>query len=267
MRAKLLVVDDEAVVRESLREVLSIDGYEIELADSGEAALEAIRNDDYHLILLDIRMPGMSGIEVLRQVNQISPETKVIMLTAHGTVESAVEALRHGAHDYILKPASAQNILASVARGLAYRAEKQQKKILLEQLESSLKRLKDAEGIYHSKEVQTQTIDLENGVVFDTLRRDVGRGNQHVSLTPTENRLFQHLVENRGRVITHRELVNSAQGYDVNEWEAPEVLRPLISRLRRKLSNFPGSEDWVINIRGTGYLYDPSRVASGGERE
>ncbi|MGW8249199.1 MAG: winged helix-turn-helix domain-containing protein, partial [Anaerolineales bacterium] len=145
---------------------------------------------------------------------------------------------------------------SSVTRGLAYRAEKQQKKLLLQQLESSLKRLKDAEGVYVSPDVQTQTVELGDNVVFDTLRRDLWRGNQHVSLTPTESKLLLCLVENRGQVITHRELVNSVQGYDVKEWEAPEVLRPLISRLRRKLSTFPGAEEWVVNIRGTGYLFE-----------
>lgn len=262
MKAKLLIVDDEAAVRESLREVLRTDGYEIDAAETGEKALNAIQENDYDLILLDIRMPGMSGIEVLRKVNQVAPDTKVIMLTGHGTVETAVEALRHGAHDYILKPFSTQSILSSVSRGLANRIEKQQKKILLEQLESSLRRLKDAEGIIYSKDVQSQTIILEDGIVFDPLRRDLWRGNQHVSLTPTESKLLQYLLENKGSVLTHRELVSTVQGYEVSEWEAPDVLRPLISRLRRKLSFFPGAEKWVINIRGTGYLFDPSKAVS-----
>ena len=256
LRAKILVVDDEAAVRESLQEILILDGYDVELAESGESAINAVRTAEYDLLLLDIRMPGMSGIDVLRQVNQLSPETKVIMLTAHGTVETAIEALRHGAHDYILKPVTAQSILSSVARGLAYRVEKQQKKLLLEQLESSLKRLKDAEGINYVSDASQPSIELENGIVFDALRRDIWRGNQHISLTPTENKLLVFLVENRGRVLTHRELVYSVQGYDVSEWEAPEVIRPLISRLRRKLGKFPGTEKWVINIRGTGYLFD-----------
>lgn len=258
MEIKILVVDDEAAIRDSLREILMIDGYDVDLADSGETALRMIEATEYDLVLLDIRLPGMSGIEVLRRVNQVAPDTKVIMLTAHGTVETAVEALRHGAHDYIMKPATKQSILSSVTRGLAYRAEKQQKKLLLQQLESSLKRLKDAEGVYVSPDVQTQTVELGDNVVFDTLRRDLWRGNQHVSLTPTESKLLLCLLENRGQVITHRELVNSVQGYDVKEWEAPEVLRPLISRLRRKLSTFPGAEEWVVNIRGTGYLFEAS---------
>ena len=256
LRAKILVVDDEAAVRESLQEILILDGYDVELAESGESAINAVRTAEYDLLLLDIRMPGMSGIDVLRQVNQLSPETKVIMLTAHGTVETAIEALRHGAHDYILKPVTAQSILSSVARGLAYQVEKQQKKLLLKQLESSLKRLKDAEGINYVSDASQPSIELENGIVFDALRRDIWRGNQHISLTPTENKLLVFLVENRGRVLTHRELVYSVQGYDVSEWEAPEVIRPLISRLRRKLGKFPGAEKWVINIRGTGYLFD-----------
>lgn len=260
MKEKILIVDDEAVFRDSLTEILRIDGYDVDVANSGEAAIKSLKETNYDLLLLDIRMPGMSGIEVLRQVGQYAADTEVIMLTAHGTVETAIEALRHGAHDYILKPVTTQNILSSVARGLAQRAEKQQKKILFEQLENSLNRLKVAEGIKYSKLVEHQSLELGYGVTFDTLRRDLWRGNQHVTLTPTESRLLSYLVENRGRVISHRELVTSVQGYDVSEREAPEVLRPLISRLRRKLGVFPDAAGWIINIRGTGYMFDPSRT-------
>ena len=262
MNIKILVVDDEVTIRDSLREVLQMEGYQVDVADSGDTAIEIIKQKNYDMVLLDIRMPGMTGIEVLRVIGQNTPDTKVILLTAHGTLETAMEALRYGAHDYILKPATSRNILASVARGLAQKAEKQQKKILLEQLENSIRRLKDAEGIDHSTEQEPQTLALDNGVIFDLDRREVWQGDQKVSLTPTEAKLLKVLVENRARVITHRELVFLVQGYDVNDWEAPEVLRPLISRLRRKLSFYPEAENWIINVRGTGYLFDPTKPSN-----
>jgi len=258
MNISILVVDDEVVFRDSVCEILSGEGYHVQVADDGLAAIEAMRRNHYDLVLLDIRMPGMTGIEVLQVIEEIAPDTKVILLTAHGTVETAIEALRHGAHDYILKPASSHSILSSVARALARRAEKQQRKILLDQLESSLKRLKDSEGINYSVELERKSLVLREGVMFDVERREIWEGNQRLSLTPTEAKLLSVLAENRGRVINHKELVWLVQGYEVKDWEAPEVLRPLISRLRRKLSVFPGGESWIVNVRGTGYLFEPS---------
>jgi DNA-binding response OmpR family regulator len=258
MNIRILVVDDELAFRDSLRDILLAEGYQVEVAEDGLQAIQALSEHDYDLVLLDIRMPGMSGIEVLRRIEEISPDTKVILLTAHGTVETAIEALRYGAHDYILKPATSHNILSSVARALVRKAEKQQRKILIDQLESSLKRLKDAEGISYSGDVGRKSIPLKYGIIFDFERREIWAGNQRLSLTPTESKLLFVLADNRGRVISHKDLVMLVQGYEVKDWEAPEVLRPLISRLRRKLSTFPGGEKWIVNVRGSGYLFDSS---------
>lgn len=256
MRAKVLVVDDEEMVRSSLEEILRLEGYEVSGVGSGEAALNGLQRERFDLILLDLKMPGVDGIEVLRSVSKVTPETKVILLTGHGSLESAIEALRQGAHDYILKPAPSSEILSSVARALARRAEQQHKRLLLEQIDSSIQRLKDAEGLESGPINEQQTISLAGGVMIDLARREIWRGNQRVSLTPTEGKLMKVLLENRGRVLTHRELVLLVQGYETSDWEAPEVLRPLVSRLRRKLSVFPNGESWIVNVRGTGYLFE-----------
>ena len=266
MSIKILVVDDEPIIRDSLCDVLEPEGYQVDCAENGEVAIEMLKQSDYDLMLLDIRMPGLSGIEVLQHAGQISPDTKVILLTAHGTVETAVDALRHGAHDYILKPASSSSILSSVARALALLAERRQKKIILEQLEKSLYKLKDAEGVRFSITSDVPAYNLEDGVTFDYVRREIWRGNVHISLTPTEGKLLKVLIENRGRVVSHRELVFLVQGYEVTDWEAPEALRPLVSRLRRKLSKFPSGGEWIINVRGTGYLFDPTKTSKQNNR-
>lgn len=256
MKSRILVVDDEALVRDSLVEILRLEGYDVDAVGSGEAALGAAQRENFDLLLLDLKMPGMDGIEVMRAITKTSPDTKIILLTGHGSMESVIEALRQGAHDYILKPAPSSEILSSVSRGLARRAEQQHRRLLLEQLDSSIQRLKDVEGMESAPVVDQQTISLEKGVVIDLTRREVWRGNQRVSLTPTEGKLMKVLLENRGRVLTHRELVLLVQGYETTDWEAPEVLRPLVSRLRRKLSVFPNGEKWIENVRGTGYVFE-----------
>lgn len=256
MKSRILIVDDEEIVRSSLQDILNLEGYEVQSVANGEAALSLLQRETFDLILLDLKMPGMDGIDVLRAINKLSPDIKVILLTGHGSLESAIEALRQGAHDYILKPAPSTEILSSVMRGLSKRAELQHRRLLLEQLDSSLQRLKDVEGIESGVSAGQHTIALDNGVLIDLVRREIWRSNQRVTLTPTEGKLMKVLLENRGRVLTHRDLVLLVQGYETTDWEAPEVLRPLVSRLRRKLSIFPNGEKWIANVRGTGYLFD-----------
>ncbi|MBN1667717.1 MAG: response regulator transcription factor [Anaerolineales bacterium] len=256
MKAKILVVDDEKTARISLRDILRLEGYAVEAVDSGPAALDQIEQDHFDLMLLDIKMPGMDGIEVLRKVVEISPHTLVILLTAHGSLESAIEALRFGAHDYLIKPSSPPEILSSVAAGLARQAESQHKRMLLDQLESSIRQLKTAEGIAQSAATGHRLVSLPGEVMVDLSRREIWRGSELIRLTPTEGKLLQILLEYKGRVMSHQELVFLVQGYDIQDWEAPEVLRPLVSRLRRKLSVFPGGGDWIVNVRGTGYVFE-----------
>lgn len=256
MKGKILIVEDEEALRDSLEEILRLEGYEVFTAENGETALELIGQANPDLIVLDLKMPGMDGMEVFSSATKISPDARVILLTAHGSLESAIQALRLGAHDYILKPASTRSILNSIARGLARRTEQQHRRMLLEQLDATLQRLKDMEGVEIAATNDQSMLALDDGVMMDFGRREIWRGNQKITLTPTEAKLMKILLENRGRVLTHRELVFLVQGYETSDWEAPEVLRPLVSRLRRKLSAFPSGEKWIVNVRGTGYVFE-----------
>jgi DNA-binding response OmpR family regulator len=256
MKAKILVVDDEPAVRESLDEILRLEGYQVVSIENGELAIKTLQSEIFDLILLDLKMPGMDGIDVMRLATKIAPDTKIILLTGHGSMESAVEALRHSAHDYLIKPIPTHELLRSVGRAIAQRTELQKKRVLLEQLDISLQRLKDAERIQSTNLSDQQIISLGEGIMVDLARREIWQGDQRVTLTPTEGKLLQVLLENRGRVITHRDLVLLVQGYETTDWEAPEVLRPLISRLRRKLAAIPNGEDFITNVRGTGYVFE-----------
>ena len=256
MTAKILVVDDEKIARVTLAEILRMEGYSVSEAGDGPEALAAVKDNSFDLVLLDLKMPGMDGIEVMQKLAEITPDTLVIMLTAHGSMESAIEALRQGAHDYLTKPSSPQESLSSVAAGLGRRAENQHRRILLDQLDTSLQQLRDVEGISQSAATGRRILTFPGGIMVDLARREIWRGNEKINLTPTEGKLFQVLIENQGRVMTHRELVFLVQGYEITDWEAPEVLRPLVSRLRRKLATFPGGDTWIANVRGTGYVFE-----------
>src|SRR5262245_42942586 len=242
MKSHILVVDDEPVARQSLTDILRLEGYTVNSVPNGQAAVEYVRTHPVELIVVDLRMPGMDGLEVVQVVNQISPETEVILLTAFGTTESAIQALRLRVHDYLLKPAPPAQVLNSVKKGLTRR-------------EARLK----ARGGASTMEIVDDgaaEFSLKDGTHIDLSRRQIRKKDQIIHLTPAEGRLLRVLIENPGRVYSHRELVLLVQGYDTSQREAPEILRPLVSRLRHKLEAFPSLSDRVVSVRGTGYLYE-----------
>ena len=244
MKSHILVVDDEPVARQSLTDILLLEGYTVNSVPNGQAAVEYVRTHPVELIVVDLRMPGMDGLEVVQVVNQISPETEVILLTAFGSTESAIQALRLRIHDYLLKPAPPAQVVNSVKKGLSRRET----------------RLKIRGG--------TTTADVDEGIAefslkdgthIDLSRRQVRKKEQIIHLTPAEGRLLRVLIENPGRVYSHRELVLLVKGYDTSQREAPEILRPLVSRLRHKLETFPALSDRIVSVRGTGYLYEAEK--------
>ncbi len=257
MTAKILIVDDDPGVRESLEELLRLEDYQADSTGSGEDALKAL-SEGFDLVLLDIKMPGIDGVEVMHEIRKYHPDTRIIIITGYGSLESAIDAIRSGAQDYMLKPYTADDILVSIGKALSEKESRTRKEILIEQLESSLDQLKDVEGIRTEELPARRVVNLPRGITVDLERREMWRGADRVRLTPTESKLLSIFLENRGRVMNHQEIVFLVQGFEISEWEAPEVLRPMISRLRKKLALFPGVEEWVSNVRGTGYLFDPS---------
>ncbi len=259
MKGHILVVDDEAIMRRTLRDLLQLEGYTVDTAPNGREALLAIERGSYDVVILDLKMPGMSGDEVLRRLNLMGADVGVIMLTGHGSLESAIEALRQRAYDYLLKPVQPEALFKSVAQAVKQVRERRRQRLLLEQLEQMLSHLR-SEGVTSTgtslRAVTSVALELPNGVVVDLGRRRLRYGDLEVHLTPTETRLLQVLLEHRDEVMTHQALVEFIHGYQVDPWEAPEILRPIVSRLRRKLSNLPQGRQWIVSVRGTGYMLD-----------
>lgn len=237
MKQNILVVDDEPVARQSLTDILKLEGYIVSAVANGQAAVEHVRTHAVDLMIVDLKMPGMDGLEVIQVVNQTSPETEIILLTAHGSMDSAVQALRLRIHDYLSKPASPPQILASVKKGLSRRTGKSH---------AAVSASDNNQDIY----------TLKDGTAVDLSRRQIKFKTKVEHLTPAEGRLLRILMENEGKVFSHRELVLLVQGYDTSQQEAPEILRPLVSRLRHKLEAFPSLSEKVVSVRGTGYLYE-----------
>ncbi len=141
MPERILVVDDELFVRELLLEFLSSQGYEVSLADSGENAVKLVQTEPMDVVLLDLKMPGIDGIEALKQIKRIDPNALAIIMTGYPTIESSIEALRHGAHDYVIKPFKLNELKSSIERALKeykLKSEIGQLKARIAQLEDEL---------------------------------------------------------------------------------------------------------------------------------
>jgi two-component system, NtrC family, nitrogen regulation response regulator NtrX len=116
--SKILVVDDERSIRNTLKDILEYEKYEVDLAEDGKKGLEMVRLVEYDIILCDIKMPGMDGIEVLEQLNSISPDTPVVMISGHGNIDTAVESIKKGAYDFIEKPLDLNRLLITIRNAM-----------------------------------------------------------------------------------------------------------------------------------------------------
>jgi len=268
--AKILVVDDEAGVRFFLEEVLARDGRQVVAVESGEAALECIATQEFDLALIDLKMQGIGGMEVLAALRRQSPDTAVIVLTAHASLETAVEALRQGAHDYLFKPCKTVELRESVRAGLLKRQRELRQRDLLTQLEHSL--ASNLEGIRAAaverpvtpQPVTTAPIENEEqarflqrgGLIVDFMRHVITLDGHLLDLSSTEFDLLAYLVSEAPRVVSPQELVREVQGYESELWEARDMVRYHVYRIRRKIKVSTGRTDVIRTVRGVGYTMD-----------
>jgi len=235
MSSKILIVDDEEAVRFFIADALSRAGWEVHEAGSGEAALAALSEQPFDVMLLDLRMPGMGGLTVMRQAKERWPEVMIIIMTAYASLDSAIEAVRQGALDYLRKPCSVDDILSCVNRAMA-KKEAQARKIQVSA--DPVPAAPAVTGTYvHSG---TLKIDLGSHTIL--------LNNEQIPLTPTEYGLLEILAEDVGQPISLQRLIEDGLGYDSTDPQAQETLRVHISRLRRKLE-----PKYILTVRGGGY--------------
>lgn len=225
---KILVVEDEASFRDALSFMLRKEGYEVEIAEDGVAAVAAFDRLSPDLILLDLMLPGMSGTEVCRQIRQRS-NLPIIMVTAKDTEIDTVVGLELGADDYVTKPFSARELVARIRAVLRRGAEDQ------EDLSAAI---------------------VESGPVrIDVDRHVVSINGSETSLPLKEFDLLELLIRNPGRVMTRGQLIDRVWGADyVGDTKTLDVH---IKRLRSKIEPDPGQPTLLLTVRGLGYKYDP----------
>jgi two-component system KDP operon response regulator KdpE len=222
---RVLVVDDEPQIRRALRLVLRANGYDVSEAATGEGALDALATEPFDLMILDLMLPDIDGVEVCRRVREWT-QLPVVVLSAYGDEEFKVRALDEGADDYVTKPFSAPELLARM-RSAMRRAP----------VETT-----PAEPVVH-----TGGGDVE----IDLVRRQVTRDGQEVHLTPTEYDLLRVLAKEVGRVITHGNLLRSVMGRGYED--ATGTLRVHVASLRKKLEINPARPRIIVTEPGIGY--------------
>jgi two-component system KDP operon response regulator KdpE len=228
--ATILVVDDEPQIRRVLRATLTSQGYVITDAKTGEEAVESVRKNKPDLVLLDVNMPGMGGIEACREIRR-SSEAPIIMLTVRNAERDKVLALDAGADDYVVKPFGIEELLARIRAALRRYAPG------------------DTLPPYISKELK---LDFES-------RQLTVRG-QDVHLTPKEFDVLKHLIANQGKPLTHRRILQSVWGPDYGE--ETENLRVVINQLRKKIETDPAHPKYIRTEPWVGYRFQPPRESS-----
>lgn len=240
---RILIVDDEVVERNTLSRILELEGYHVITASSGEEAIVLLRNQPIDLMLLDLKIGRMSGMDLLSMAHDEFPSLHIIVLTAHGTMESVIEALRKRVDDYLLKPLRAEEILNSLHKALSKPT-------------TSAKSFSEEIEFYVTGfgGVRSKVYRLPDGVIIDANKQLVTWGTNTIILTPTEGRILNVLLENYDQVVTYVDIVNQIHGYRTGGTEAAAILRPIISRLRMKLTPMLGGSEMIRTVRGTGYL-------------
>jgi two-component system, OmpR family, KDP operon response regulator KdpE len=231
MPDRILVIDDEAQITRVLRAALTAQGYDVRTANDPEEGLQVFRDWPPDLVITDLMMPGMSGVEVCRAIRARGP-TPIVVLSVRDHERSKVEALDAGADDYVTKPFGIQEVLARVRAHLRRAPER-----------------------------ETAAIEVGDFVV-DASAHSITLAGNPVHLTPKEFDLLLHLARHPGKVITHRALLTAVWG--AQSAHQPEYLRVFVGQLRKKLENETGkqyiqTEPWV------GYRFVPEGLTGGGE--
>lgn len=225
---KILVVDDEQAVRESLRRSLRFNGYEVLTANDGLEAVATVRAENPELLILDVMMPNMDGLEVCRTLRSEGWDRPILVLTARDGVSDRVAGLDAGADDYLPKPFALEELLARV-RSLVRRAS--------------------ADSIAAEAPVESKLSfeDLE----LDADTREVSRGGRAISLTRTEFALLQLLMENPRKVLSRSKILEEVWGYDFPT--SGNALEVYIGYLRKKTEG-EGDARLIHTVRGVGYV-------------
>jgi DNA-binding response OmpR family regulator len=221
---RILVVEDDPAVQKALRRLFETEGYSVETQSDGKSAIESFQNSTPAAVVLDLRLPKVSGRDVCKEIKALSPSLPIVVLSAASDVSDKVLLLELGADDYVTKPFSPRELLARVRAALRHTAR--------------------------SPEVQLVSFD---GITADFKKMEIKRDGNVVVLTAQEFKTFQFLVQNADRVISRDELLNEVWGYQ--NYPSTRTVDNHILKLRQKLEKDPSSPVHFRTVHGMGYKF------------
>jgi DNA-binding response OmpR family regulator len=230
---RALVVDDEERVRYFLEKTLERVGYVVVTASNGEEALDLLRDTAFDVAIIDLNLGGRAdGLKVLEAARWRWPGMAAVILTAHGSLESAMAAIREEVDGYLLKPVKPEEVRAAVEQALARRE------------------------VLRGPRAEEKRV-IQRGPFFVDLEQHLAtRDGQVLDLTPQEFKLLVHLMQNMPRVIAPAELVRVVREYDPEDlYEARQVIKWYIHRLRQQIEPDPSNPRHILNVRGVGYKF------------
>ncbi|MFQ5855009.1 MAG: response regulator transcription factor [Anaerolineae bacterium] len=265
-QTRILVVDGANEIATALAEILENESYRIDTVWRGADALVNGEQTTYDLVLLDLEVEDFDGVELIRRVREVWPDTAIIVTTQRPTVASAIAAVRHEIHDYVIRPFASDELKRAVVQGVAKTRRARRDKRLIIRLKDLIQLVDGEESAgtdydgsstssSSSSEMQGKGMLQARDIIIDRHRRRVRRNGKWVSLTPTEFNLLTYLVSRAGEVQGYRKLVSEVQGYEADEWEAKNLIKYYIHCLRKKLEPRPGEPTYIVNVRGVGYLF------------
>jgi DNA-binding response OmpR family regulator len=254
---RVLLVDDEANLRQTMARILHQMGCEVTTAADGVEALQRMEISTYDLVYLDIRLPGMDGLQVLRQIHDRYPQLAVVLLTAHASISSAAEAVRLGATDYLIKPITPEALIARTRAILADQTIQRRRREIQEQIDALQAELKSLDlPPVATPSFITPADDrfLKRGtLILDLHTRRATCADRALALPPTAFDYLVVLARHTPDVVPYQTLVVEAQGYQTDLRQAQDLTKWHIHMLREALEREAAGSCHLLTVRGTGY--------------
>ncbi len=222
----ILIIEDDKAILTALKDDLEYEGYKVSIASDGKEGLKLAQDSDFQIIILDILLPGLTGLEVCKKLREFGKNTPILMLTAAKTEEmDKVTGLEMGADDYVTKPIGSRELVARV-KAILRRTNRDEKEL----------------DLY-----------VFGDVSVNFSRHDISRGGKKIHLTALEFKLLKFLIDNRGKVVTRDDILQNA-------WDdaivSPRTIDPHIVHLRKKIEDNPESPKYIVSLRGVGYKFE-----------
>jgi len=260
LQGHILIIDDEADLRQTLARILQRAGLEVTTAASGREGLAYLAQHPFDLVYLDIRMPDMSGLEALKVIHAQYAELPVVLFTAQPDLSSAVEALREGAVDYLLKPLQPKALIERTQAILTRREKERRKREIQAQIDALQIELKNMEGeTAAAPETAARLAEVSDRylsrgrLTLDLHARRLTVDQRTVDLPPTAFDYLLVLVRHAPNVVDYQTLVAEAQGFQAGAREAQEIVKWHVHHIRQAIEPEARKPSLLINVRGAGY--------------